>query len=152
MIPLLLTIEGLYSYRTKQVIDFEKLNNARIFGVFGAVGSGKSTVLEAITLALFGQCERLDNRDNKNYNLMNLASNKLYVSFEFEHNEKKYQFNYGNKRNSKNHADVKSPERSSFVWENGFWTPLPSYDAEHIIGLSYDNFRRTIIIPQGKFH
>lgn len=151
MIPLLLTIEGLYSYRTKQVIDFEKLNNARIFGVFGAVGSGKSTVLEAITLALFGQCERLDNRDNKNYNLMNLASNKLYVSFEFEHNEKKYQFNYGNKRNSKNHADVKSPERSSFVWENGFWTPLPSYDAEHIIGLSYDNFRRTIIIPQGKF-
>jgi exonuclease SbcC len=151
MIPVLLTIEGLYSYRTKQVIDFKKLNNARIFGIFGAVGSGKSTVLEAITLALFGQCERLDNRDNKNYNLMNLASNKLYVSFEFEQNEKKYQFNYGNKRNSKNHADVKSPERSAFVWENGFWTPLPSYNAEQIIGLSYDNFRRTIIIPQGKF-
>lgn len=151
MIPISLSIEGLYSYRQKQIIEFDRLNKARLFGVFGAVGSGKSTLLEAITLALYGQCERLDNRDNKNYNLMNLASNKLYVSFEFEHSGKKYQFNYGNKRNSKNFDEVKSPERSAFEWDNEVWQPLASSDAELVLGLSYDNFRRTIIIPQGKF-
>ena len=151
MIPILLTIEGLYSYRQKQTVVFDQLNKARLFGVFGAVGSGKSSLLEAITLALYGQCERLDNRDNKNYNLMNLVSQKLYISFEFEHSGKKFQYNYGNKRNSKNYDDVKSPERSAFEWENENWKPLPSSDAENILGLSYDNFRRTIIIPQGKF-
>lgn len=151
MIPISLSIEGLFSYRDKQTIDFERLNKARLFGVFGAVGSGKSSILEAITLALFGQCERLGNNDNKNYNAMNLASQKLYVSFEFEYANQKYQYNYGNKRNSKRFDDVRSPERSAFEWVNNSWKPLPTSNAEDVLGLSYENFRRTIIIPQGKF-
>jgi exonuclease SbcC len=31
------------------------------------------------------------------------------------------------------------------------WVPMTSADATEIIGLTYENFRRTIIIPQGKF-
>jgi exonuclease SbcC len=34
----------LYSYQKKQTIDFEELTNAGLFGIFGAVGSGKSSV------------------------------------------------------------------------------------------------------------
>jgi recombinational DNA repair ATPase RecF len=48
MLPLKLSITGLYSYQKKQTIDFEELTNAGLFGIFGAVGSGKSSVLEAI--------------------------------------------------------------------------------------------------------
>src|SRR3546814_6233284 len=33
----------------------------------------------------------------------------------------------------------------------GEWLPLEHTSAESILGLSYENFRRTIIIPQGKF-
>ena len=53
MIPEKLTIEGLYSYREKQEIDFARLTEAGLFGIFGMVGSGKSSILEAITFALY---------------------------------------------------------------------------------------------------
>ena len=51
MIPIKLSIKGLYSYRETQVVDFTKLTEASIFGIFGKVGSGKSSILEAITFA-----------------------------------------------------------------------------------------------------
>lgn len=59
MIPVKLEIEGLYSYKAKQTIDFTHLTGAGLFGIFGAVGSGKSSILEAILLALYGTTERL---------------------------------------------------------------------------------------------
>ena len=45
MIPLKLTLQGIYSYREKQTIDFDRLTSAGLFGIFGQVGSGKSTIL-----------------------------------------------------------------------------------------------------------
>jgi exonuclease SbcC len=47
--PLKLSITGLYSYQKKQTIDFEELT-AGLFGIFGAVGSGKSSVLKPLVL------------------------------------------------------------------------------------------------------
>jgi exonuclease SbcC len=48
--PLKLSITGLYSYQKKQTIDFEELTNAGLFGIFGAVGSGKSSILKPLVL------------------------------------------------------------------------------------------------------
>jgi exonuclease SbcC len=75
MIPIKLSIKGLYSYRETQVVDFTKLTEASIFGIFGKVGSGKSSILEAITFALYGDTERMNKSgDDRNYNMMNLRS------------------------------------------------------------------------------
>ena len=92
MVPLYLTIEGLYSYREKQEIDFSRLTQAQLFGIFGSTGSGKSSILEAISYALYGQSERLNQRDNRGYNMMNLKSNRLFIDFEFLVHEDKYKF------------------------------------------------------------
>ena len=83
MIPLNLTIEGLYSYRTRQTIDFTNLTQSGLFGIFGGVGSGKSSILEAISFALYGESERLNSKDKRNYNMMNLKSKKLLIDFEY---------------------------------------------------------------------
>ena len=73
MIPIKLTIQGLYSYQEKQTIDFSKLTQASIFGIFGNVGCGKSSILEAVTFALYGKTDRLNlSGDNRNYNMMNI--------------------------------------------------------------------------------
>ncbi|MCX6306926.1 MAG: SMC family ATPase [Bacteroidetes bacterium] len=152
MIPLKLTIEGLYSYRTRQTIDFTNLTQSGLFGIFGGVGSGKSSILEAISFALYGESERLNSRDKRNYNMMNLKSKKLLIDFEFRsHNDTRYQFVVLGSRNRNKFEDVGAFDRKAARFENGEWIPIPVSDIERITGLNYQNFRRTIIIPQGKF-
>jgi exonuclease SbcC len=153
MIPIKLTIEGLYSYRERQSIEFDNLVEAQLFGIFGSVGSGKSSILEAITFALYGKTERLNQRDGRNYNMMNLKSNELYIDFRFRagKEEKEFRFTVKGRRNSRQFDDVGSYERSAYFKSAGEWVPLENPNAEAILGLSYDNFKRTIIIPQGNF-
>jgi exonuclease SbcC len=84
MIPLSLSIEGLYSYREKQTIDFEKLTSNGLFGIFGEVGSGKSSILEAIMFVLFDDTERLNKSgDDRYYNMLNLQSSRFSIDFTF---------------------------------------------------------------------
>ena len=83
MIPVKLTLEGIYSYRERQTIDFTRLTGAKLFGIFGPVGSGKSTILEAMIYVLYGTIDRL-NTEVK-YNLMNLQADRLFVDFGKRH-------------------------------------------------------------------
>lgn len=152
MIPIKLIFKGLYSYKDEQTIHFGPLMDGQIFGIFGSVGSGKSSILDAITYALYGETERLNQRDNRNYNMMNLQSNVMEIDFEFENfNQKKYRFVVLAKRHGSRFDEVHTPKRSAYQWDGHQWIPIEANSAESIIGLSYQNFKRTIIIPQNKF-
>lgn len=150
MIPIKLTIEGLYSYQDRQTIDFTELTAGGLFGIFGSTGSGKSSILEAISFVLYGNTERLNSK--RGYNMMNLKSNRIYLDFEFINFEnKQYRVTKEYKRNSKQFEKIKSPETYFYEWSNEQWGPIEKPNVENIVGLSYDNFKRTIIIPQGQF-
>jgi exonuclease SbcC len=154
MIPISLTIKGIYSYQEKeQTIQFDHLTDAGVFGIFGSVGSGKSTILEAISYALYGDTERLNRRENRSYNMLNLKSSNLLIDFVFRagdaHDE--YRFTVKGRRNSKKFTDVKSFNREAYKKSGDDWVPISIDSTEEIIGLNYLNFRRTVIIPQGKF-
>lgn len=152
MIPLRLSIEGLYSYQEPQTIDFTELSAAGLFGVFGATGSGKSSILEAITYAIYGETERMNNNDKRSYNMMNLKSNKADLDFEFLNFEnKKFRVRRIYKRNSKQFHIVKPAEVSFYQWIDENWLPIEHPNPDEIVGLNYENFKRTIIIPQGQF-
>jgi len=152
MIPLKLTLKGIYSYREEQVIDFTRLTESNLFGIFGTVGSGKSTILEAISFALYGETERLNKRDDRNYNMMNLKSGELMVDFVFRAGDlNEYRFAIRGKRNKKHFETVGSFERVAYKKQGEEWIPVQPEIITEIIGLSYENFRRTIIIPQNRF-
>jgi exonuclease SbcC len=155
MIPKYLKIKGLYSYQKEQEIHFDALTDASLFGIFGAVGSGKSSILEAITFALYGDTERLNRSgDDRTYNMMNLRSDELLIDFECVAGKvgDLYRFTVRGRRNSKNFKEVKTFDRRGYIRRDDSWIPLADHETtESIIGLSYDNFRRTIIIPQGRF-
>uniref|UniRef100_UPI00404999FB SbcC/MukB-like Walker B domain-containing protein n=3 Tax=Flavobacterium sp. TaxID=239 RepID=UPI00404999FB len=152
MLPIKLTLSGLYSYQKKQTIHFDQLTEGGLFGIFGRVGSGKSSILEAISFALYGDTERLNQRENRAYNMLNLQSEEALIVFDFENYEKKkFRFRVKWTRKKNNHKETNTPERQAFEWKNEQWIPLESNDATNIIGLSYENFKRTLIIPQGQF-
>lgn len=159
MIPIKLAIQGLYSYQDLQEIDFQRLTGSNVFGIFGKVGSGKTSLLEAISFALYGETERLNSRDNRQYNMMNLKSKHLLIDFEFQAGAEQqvYKFVYEAKRHPKKHHEIGPGERRLFIRQENDWHPIGNEKEEvsvltkQILGLDYDNFKRTIIIPQNQF-
>ncbi|MGJ1446313.1 SbcC/MukB-like Walker B domain-containing protein [Sphingobacterium spiritivorum] len=151
MLPIYLSIEGLYSYQEKQEIDFTKLTEAGLFGIFGNVGSGKSSILEAISFALYGNTERLNSKENRSYNMLNLKSAAATIIFDFINFEnRRFRFAVHWKRKKK-FDQTSTIERVAYEWLQHNWVPMESADATHITNLTYQNFKRTIIIPQGQF-
>ena len=153
MIPLQLSFQGLYSYREPQTINFEQLTASQLFGIFGPVGSGKSSVLEAIMFVLYDRSDRLNKtNDNRYYNMLNLQSDLLSIDFVFQTQAQlRYRFTVSAKRKKKDFEKVEIKERLQYAWENEGWVPIEVADASSLIGMTYDNFMQTVIIPQGKF-
>lgn len=152
MIPIRLEIQGLYSYQEKQVVEFKALTGAGLFGIFGAVGSGKSSILEAILLALYGSTERLSDRGEKS-SMLNLQSDQMLIQLEFQsgkNNTSTYKARYAAKRNKKDPERVEPAEHTFYQQVSGNWEPLEAR-AEEIIGMKKEHFKQTVIIPQGKF-
>lgn len=153
MIPVSLTLQGIYSYRQSVTIDFRPLVQARLFGIFGRTGSGKSTVIEAITYAIYGETERLNKRDGRAYNMMNLRSNELLIDFEFMalHPAVAFRCVVRGQRNRKRFDDAKSYDHTAYKRQGTEWIPVTLGEVQAAVGLNYDNFRRAVIIPQGRF-
>lgn len=145
MKPIKLSIEGVFSYQEKQIIDFEKLSKGGVFGIFGKTGSGKSSIIEAIIFVLY---DRLDKISGNKVDLINLQSDKAVIEFEFESLGKQYLATSITKRTLRG----QTTRRQFYVKEDGNYRAVnEDVTPEDIIGLSYDNFCRIVIIPQGKF-
>ncbi|MDO8928335.1 MAG: hypothetical protein Q7W54_05030, partial [Bacteroidota bacterium] len=71
--------------------------------------------------------------------------------FETGKDQTAYQAVVKGRRNGKKFEEVKALERTAYRNENGNWIPIEPEMLEKAIGLSYNNFKRTIIIPQGQF-
>lgn len=151
MLPIYLSLKGLYSYQKKQEVDFTQLTEGGLFGIFGSVGSGKSSILEAISFALYGETERLNKQEKRAYNMLNLKSETAIIDFHFLNFEgRKFRF-VAQWRRKKKFEETTTIERYAYEWKAENWVPLESADGAKVTNLSYPNFRRTIIIPQGQF-
>lgn len=152
MRPIRLKIKGINSFQEEQLIDFETLTQAGIFGIFGPTGSGKSTILDGITLALYGKLSR----NSTNY--INVNEEKASVVFEFiiaGTEEKTYQVSREFKRNKNEGINQGKcqllelrPEGSLVLADK---TTEVTSACEEIIGLGLTDFTRTVVLPQGKF-
>lgn len=152
MRPIKLKIKGLNSFIEEQIIDFDRLTDRGLFGIFGPTGSGKSTVLDGITLALYGDVSR------KSSNYINTNCDKLNVSFEFQisgSEVRRYLVNREFKRDKKSGNPVSSKCKIVDITagEEVLADKVKSVTdkCKEIIGLSLDDFTRTVVLPQGKF-
>lgn len=157
MKPCTVEFQAFGPYAGHELVDFEKLAARGLFLICGKTGTGKTMILDAITFALYGKSSGHGRDDFEAMRCTNAAFDvTTYVRFTFENNGIYYRFERRLERKRKNLS------ASYMVWqkdENGTWTALfenakekmLNEKAEEIIGLSYEQFRQVIVLPQGQF-
>lgn len=162
MKPLFLSIEGLQSFQEKQTIDFEKIGRDGLFGIFGPTGSGKSTIIDGMTLALYGSIIRFKNnkdtgtKDFFDAEAINKNSSSACVNFKFKVGENVYRAERTYKIGKKSGKISKSAVL--FKIENGEeikiaenYKEIYQEVKENILGLTLEDFTRSVVLPQGNF-
>ena len=150
MLPLKLSVEGLRSFRSVVHIDF---TNRHQIAIVGDTGAGKSSILEAITYALYGQTTF---SKQPNQELMNALSTSLRVVLRFRVSGQTWVATRTLKRAGNGTVGGAAAELQS-VDEND--SPLEAVAGvlgvekriRSLIGLDGDAFLRTVILPQGNF-
>ncbi len=150
MRPIKLKIKGLNSFIEEQTIDFDELTSKGLFGIFGPTGSGKSTVLDGITLALYGNVSR------KSSNFINTNCDSTKVSFEFQISgatTNRYLVERSFKRNNRGGISTSGAKVVNLTKDEVLAdkATMVTKTCEEIIGLNLDDFTRTVVLPQGKF-
>lgn len=153
MKPIRLIFSGLNSYRTQQVVDFETLGTDGLFGIFGPTGSGKSSILDAITLALYGGVDRASNNTR---GIIHQLEKSLEVSFQFELGGNRYLVERRYDRNPKDPdaAVAKQARLRRLAPDEDVLASKPqevTAKVEEILGIGKDEFSRAVVLPQGKF-
>ncbi len=152
MKPLRLEFEGINSFSEHTIVDFEALTRNGIFGIFGDTGSGKSTILDCINFALYGNVERSKiMTDVINYrsetakvkfifNILNEGSRKTYT-VERSIKKDKYGTHKAALYERYNGEEVCIADKASTVEKK----------IVEILGVEAEDFRKCIALPQGEF-
>ncbi len=152
MKPLLLSFSGLNSYREKQTIDFEALGSTGLFGIFGPTGAGKSTILDAITLALFGDVDR--NKKARGA-LVNLYEKRCEVDFLFSLRGHVYRAQRVLEQDKGNPLSASTDNCRLYDQDNDLVLASKAKEMDQkiqrLLGLDFDHFSQAVVLPQGKF-
>ena len=160
MKPLKLELCAFGPYASKTVVDFTLFGESGIFLITGDTGTGKSTIFDAISFALYGEASLgKEKRSAKSFRSdYAKKEEKTYVSFEFEHKNKIYKITRNpeyTRPKLKGEGDVKeSADASLLELETAnVYTGVNLVNSmiNDILGLTKEQFSQTVMIAQGDF-
>ena len=162
MRPIKITITAFIPFAEKQEIDFTKFKDEGLFLINGPMGSGKTSILDAMTFALYGTLPGMRGaktlREGFHVKSDFAASDTApEVVFEVEINSIEYR--YTRKAEFQNPSNkTPTPGKALLEWKlNGKWESIASNAAEinskslEYLGLEVDQFAQLILLPQGQF-
>jgi exonuclease SbcC len=143
MRPLQLSFSGVRSYPAAfGPLDFTGKN---LIAILGDTGAGKSTILEAITLALYGNCT-WDNQQSRA--LMAEGAAQMSVDFTFAHDGHRWRVRrvfHANTTPSTHHL------KNLDTGEETDNARAVTRRIEALLKLRFDSFRTAVLLPQGQF-
>ena len=150
MKPINLKIKGINSYVTEQEVCFDKLSETNLFGIFGETGSGKTTILDAIVIALYGTSDR-----ETIANIINVNCKDAHIVFEFEIAWDEKPMRYVVTRTFKLRKSGVKSDALLVEKESGKvladMTDKVNEQLIKIVGFGKKEFTKCIALPQGEF-
>ncbi len=156
-----LRFRNLNSLKGNFVIDFTNPTfSDGLFAITGPTGSGKSTILDAITLAIYGYVPRLGGNISVTEigtlgGIVTTGETEAFAEIDYEVNQIKYRSNWSIRKNRNGNWEAPKLNVSKF---NGveFESVAVGIDKSRtknivIIGLTGGQFTQSIVLSQGKF-
>jgi exonuclease SbcC len=164
MRPLRLLLDGFGSYREAADID---LHDVDFFALVGPTGSGKSTVIDGLCFALYGTVPRWG-KENVIAQALAPAANACRVCLVFEAAGQRYGAVRALTRDKKGLVHTKEARLERLDPQVPASAPLADLLAasiesiaegpdqvkaqvQRILGLTYEHFTQSVLLPQGKF-
>lgn len=163
MRPIYLKMTAFGSYCGTAEVDFTKLYDNGIFLITGKTGGGKTTILDAICMALYGKATGTERAKEWRQMRCNNSPNNVDTEIEyiFSIDNTRYKFyrrwHIPNTKNGEFRVD--DSENACYICrereEN--WTPIAANRAavnnaaENILKLTQTQFVKVIMLPQGEF-
>ncbi|MGZ8629090.1 MAG: AAA family ATPase, partial [Actinomycetota bacterium] len=148
MRPRELTLQGFRSYRERSTFDFR---DRHLIGVVGPIGSGKSSLLDAIAFALYGKTPTFE-RDTRS--LIHQLCDVAHVEFVFEVDGQIWRVQRGlRKKGQSGHKLERLSEDApgADVLESVQLDKPVRERVEQLLGMGFDAFRRSVLLAQNRF-
>ena len=163
MTPLSLSLQAFGPFADRQHIDFQALGENPLFLINGPTGAGKSSILDAICFALYG--ETTDEKREAAAMRCDQAEPALLteVTLEFRLAERRYRVQrmprqWRPKSRGEGETEAMAAATLWRIEDDGGETLLVSKkvrqvneEIETLTGLKVDQFRQVMVLPQGKF-
>jgi DNA repair protein SbcC/Rad50 len=154
MIPQRIQLKGFLCYKDEQEVNFD--NNATLWMLSGLNGSGKSSIFDAVTYALFGH-----HRGGSQHaiELINKDSDGLAIEFDFRRDNDVHRIRRTLRRTARGAPTATQqiyrydPSASKNPWVavegTNYKREFDSWIGEKI-GLTYETFTSSVLLLQGK--
>src|SRR6266508_3195390 len=150
--PLTLELEGFTAFKQKTCIDFSTLD---LFAITGPTGAGKSSLIDAMAYALYGRVPRISNEIGA---CLSQGMDRMYVQLVFRAGADTYRvFRETRRAGGSDARRLGSGNVRLERCRDGDWEPLEdragraNQRVEAVLGLDFDGFTRSIVLPQGQF-
>ena len=127
-----------------------------IFAITGPTGSGKSTILDAISLALYGQTPRLEKINKSSNEIMSRQSGECFSEVLFETVSGRYRCHWSQHRSRRQPGgELQSQkheiadEATGRIIESKLQDTLAA--VEKLTGMDFKQFTRSMLLAQGGF-
>jgi len=158
MRPIALDMDGFASFREQTHVDF---SDAEFFALVGPTGSGKSTIIDAMTFALFGSVPRWGRKGMVSLALAPTVARGT-VKLVFEADDQRYvvarELRRVGGQVSQRAASLERLTDPRGLAQPGDPTDVLAKDlsgvndaVERMLGLSYEDFCQCVVLPQGQF-
>lgn len=127
-----------------------------IFAITGPTGAGKTTILDAICLALYGETPRLSSLSQTTNELMTRGTSECSAEVEFETLQGRYRVTWQQRRaRKKADGQLQAPKHELVNAETGAVLASKlsevTKQVDEITGMDFDRFTRSMLLAQGKF-
>ena len=127
-----------------------------IFAITGPTGAGKTTILDAICLALYGRTPRLNKVTKSGNEIMSRQTGECFAEATFETQSGRYRCYWSQHRaRKKSDGDLQPPKHEIANADSGeiFESKLRGVadQIESTTGMDFDRFTRSMLLAQGGF-